>query len=101
MFLEHKHLYRQTHNKGAYPGADYMVPFGKAKVVREGADVTIITFGATVFRSMVAAKKAEEENGISVEVIDLRNLSPFDMETISRSVRKTSKAIVVYEYARS
>ncbi|HKQ03661.1 MAG TPA: dehydrogenase E1 component subunit alpha/beta [Blastocatellia bacterium] len=101
MFLEHKHLYRQTHNKGAYPGADYMVPFGKAKVVREGSDVTIITFGATVFRSMVAAKKAEEENGVSVEVIDLRSLSPFDMETISRSVRKTSKAIVVYEDARS
>ncbi|MFL6277379.1 MAG: thiamine pyrophosphate-dependent enzyme [Blastocatellia bacterium] len=101
MFLEHKHLYRQTHNKGAYPGADYMVPFGKAKVVREGSDVTIITFGATVFRSMVAAKKAEEENGIRVEVIDLRSLSPFDMETISRSVQKTSKAIVVYEDARS
>ncbi|HEY9232355.1 MAG TPA: transketolase C-terminal domain-containing protein, partial [Blastocatellia bacterium] len=101
MFLEHKHLYRQTHNKGAYPGADYMVPFGKAKVVRQGEDVTIITYGATVFRSLVAAKKAEEENGISVEVIDLRSLSPFDMETISQSVQKTSKVIVVYEDARS
>jgi 2-oxoisovalerate dehydrogenase E1 component len=101
MFLEHKHLYRQTHNKGAYPGPDYMVPFGKARVAREGTDVTIITYGATVFRSMVAAKKVEEEQGVSVEVIDLRSLSPFDMETISRSVKKTSKAIVVYEDALS
>ena len=64
MFLEHKHLYRQTHNKGAYPGPDYMIPFGKANVVREGSDVSIITYGATVYRSMVAAKKVEEEHGI-------------------------------------
>jgi 2-oxoisovalerate dehydrogenase E1 component len=101
MFLEHKHLYRQTHNKGAYPGPDYMVPFGKAKVVREGTDVTIITYGATVFRSVVAAKKVEEENGISVEVIDLRSLNPFDMEAINQSVKKTNKVIVVYEDALS
>ncbi|MFL6215492.1 MAG: thiamine pyrophosphate-dependent enzyme [Blastocatellia bacterium] len=101
MFLEHKHLYRQTHNKSAYPGPDYMVPFGKARVAREGSDVTIITYGATVFRSVVAAKKVEEENGVSVEVIDLRSLSPFDMEAISRSVKKTSKAIVIYEDALS
>jgi 2-oxoisovalerate dehydrogenase E1 component len=101
MFLEHKHLYRQTHNKGVYPGKDYMIPFGKAKVVREGSDVTIITYGATVFRSVVAAKKAEEENGIRAEVIDLRSLSPFDMETISQSVKKTSRAIVIYEDAIS
>ncbi|MEN3335487.1 MAG: 2-oxoisovalerate dehydrogenase component [Blastocatellia bacterium] len=101
MFLEHKHLYRQTHNKGAYPGPDYLVPFGKARVVREGTDVTIITYGATVFRSVVAAKKVEEENGISVEVIDLRSLSPFDMEAINLSVKKTNKVIVVYEDALS
>jgi 2-oxoisovalerate dehydrogenase E1 component len=101
MFLEHKHLYRQTHNKGAYPGPDYMVPFGKARVVREGTDVTIVTYGATVFRSVVAAKKVEEENGIHTEVIDLRSLSPFDMEAISRSVKKTNKVIVVYEDAMS
>ena len=101
MFLEHKHLYRQTHNKGAYPGPDYMVPFGKARVARQGRDVTIITYGATVFRSVVAAKKVEEENGVSVEVIDLRSLSPFDMEAISRSVKKTGKAIVIYEDALS
>src|SRR5438128_235744 len=78
MFLEHKHLYRQTHNKAAYPGPDYMIPFGKAKVVREGSDVSIITYGATVVRSMVAAKRVEEEQGISAEVIDLRSLSPYD-----------------------
>ncbi|HLG13877.1 MAG TPA: dehydrogenase E1 component subunit alpha/beta [Blastocatellia bacterium] len=97
MFLEHKHLYRQTHNKGAYPGPDFMIPFGKAKVVREGTDVSIITYGATVFRSVVAAKKVEEENGISAEVIDLRSLNPYDWEAISGSVRKTGKALVVYE----
>jgi 2-oxoisovalerate dehydrogenase E1 component len=101
MFLEHKHLYRQTHNKGAYPGPNYMVPFGKARVAREGTDVTIITYGATVFRSLVAAKKAEEASGLSVEVVDLRSLSPFDMETISRSVKKTNRVIVVYEDALS
>src|SRR4029077_977874 len=63
IFLEHKHLYRQTHNKGAYPGPEYMVPFGKANVVREGSDVSIITYGATVFRSVIAAKKMEELHG--------------------------------------
>ncbi|HSE98432.1 MAG TPA: thiamine pyrophosphate-dependent enzyme, partial [Blastocatellia bacterium] len=82
MFLEHKHLYRQTHNKGPYPGLDYMIPFGKARIAREGSDITIITYGATVFRSIVAAKKVEEEHGLSVEVIDLRSLSPYDWETI-------------------
>lgn len=97
MFLEHKHLYRQTHNKGAYPGPDHMIPFGKANVVREGSDVTLITYGATVYRSMVAAKKVEEEQGISVEVIDLRSLSPYDWETIAQSIQKTSKALIVYE----
>jgi 2-oxoisovalerate dehydrogenase E1 component len=101
MFLEHKHLYRQTHNKGAYPGPDYMVPFGKANVVREGSDVSIITYGATVYRSMVAAKKVEEEQGIKAEVIDLRSLNPYDWDTISRSIQKTNKALVVYEDVES
>ncbi|MFY9574959.1 MAG: thiamine pyrophosphate-dependent enzyme, partial [Blastocatellia bacterium] len=94
MFLEHKHLYRQTHNKGAYPGPDYMIPFGKASVAREGSDVSIITYGATVYRSMAAAKRVEEEQGISAEVIDLRSLSPYDWETIAKSVEKTNKALV-------
>jgi 2-oxoisovalerate dehydrogenase E1 component len=97
MFLEHKHLYRQTHNKGPYPGPDYMIPFGKARIAREGSDVSIITFGATVFRSIVAAKKVEDEHGLSVEVIDLRSLNPYDWQAISASVRKTNKAMVVYE----
>ncbi|MEK6408426.1 MAG: dehydrogenase E1 component subunit alpha/beta [Acidobacteriota bacterium] len=101
MFFEHKHLYRQTHNKGAYPGPDYMIPFGKANVVREGSDVSIITYGATVYRSLVAAKKVQEEQGISAEVIDLRSLSPYDWETISESIQKTSKALVVYEDTES
>jgi 2-oxoisovalerate dehydrogenase E1 component len=97
MFLEHKHLYRQVYNKAAYPGPDFCIPFGKAKVVREGADVSIITYGATVQRSIVAAKKAEEEHGLSAEVIDLRTLSPYDWEAIRLSVEKTNKAIVVHE----
>ena len=101
MFLEHKHLYRQTHNKGANPGPDFMIPFGKAKTAREGSDLSIITYGATVYRSLVAAKRVEEEHGLSVEVIDLRSLSPFDMEAISKSVQKTSKAIVVHEDSQS
>jgi 2-oxoisovalerate dehydrogenase E1 component len=96
LFLEHKHLYRQTYNKGPHPGPDYMVPFGKAKVVREGKDLSIITYGATVQRSIVAANKAEE-HGLSVEVIDLRSLSPYDWEGISRSVQKTSRALIVHE----
>ncbi|HEX5733199.1 MAG TPA: dehydrogenase E1 component subunit alpha/beta [Blastocatellia bacterium] len=101
MFLEHKHLYRQTHNKGAYPGPDYMVPFGKAKVVREGSDISVITYGATVYRSVVVAKKVEEEHGLSVEVIDLRSLSPYDWDAITRTVQKTNKALVVHEDAIS
>ncbi|HEX7118363.1 MAG TPA: dehydrogenase E1 component subunit alpha/beta [Longimicrobiales bacterium] len=100
IFLEHKHLYRQVYNKGRYPGPNFMIPFGKAKVVREGTDVTVVTCGAVVKRSLDAAKIAEER-GISVEVIDLRSLSPFDMETIADSVRKTNKVIVAHEDALS
>ena len=97
IFMEHKHLYRQTHNKGVYPGPDYMVPFGKASVVQEGADVTIVTYGATVYRSWQAAKAFTEETGKTVEILDLRTLSPYDWEGISKSVQKTSRAVVVYE----
>jgi len=97
LFLEHKHLYRQTHNKGAYPGPDYMVPFGKAARVQEGADVTIVTYGATVYRSWQAAKAFSEETGRTVEILDLRSLNPYDWEAIAESVRKTARAIVVYE----
>ncbi len=96
LFLEHKHLYRQTYNKSPYPGPDFMIPFGKAKVVREGTDLTIITYGALVQRSLVAAKQAAKED-VSVEVIDLRSLNPYDWRAIERSVRKTNRALVVYE----
>jgi 2-oxoisovalerate dehydrogenase E1 component len=97
IFLEHKHLYRQTYNKGAYPGPNFMIPFGKAKVVREGTDLTVVTYGAVVQRTLNAAKALAESDGISVEVIDLRSLSPVDWDTIGESVRKTSRVLVAYE----
>lgn len=97
MFLEHKHLYRQTHNKGRNPGPDYCIPLGKAKTVREGTDLTVITYGALVHRSMQAAKEIEKESGQQVEIIDLRTLQPYDWEAIVASVKKTSKVIVAHE----
>jgi 2-oxoisovalerate dehydrogenase E1 component len=97
MFLEHKHLYRQTYNKGRYPGPDYMIPFGRAVKVREGDDLTIVTYGATVQRSLVAAKEVAETDGIECEILDLRSLSPWDREAVARSVRRTNKVVVVYE----
>ena len=101
LFLEHKHLYRQTYNKAPNPGPNFMIPFGKAKVVREGSDLTVVTYGAVVQRSLVAAKEMEERHGVSVEVIDLRSLSPVDYETVYASVRKTSRVIVAYEDSMS
>jgi 2-oxoisovalerate dehydrogenase E1 component len=97
IFLEHKHLYRQVYNKSPYPGPDFMIPFGKARVVREGSDLTVITCGAVVKRSLDAARTAEEQDGLSVEVIDLRSLNPLDMETIARSVKKTNRVVVAHE----
>jgi 2-oxoisovalerate dehydrogenase E1 component len=101
IFLEHKHLYRQTYNKAPNPGPNFMIPFGKAKVVREGTDLTVATYGAVVQRALVAAKEAEVEHGLRVEVIDLRSLSPVDWPTVHASVRKTSRVLVAYEDALS
>ncbi|MDT7809107.1 MAG: 2-oxoisovalerate dehydrogenase component [Acidobacteriota bacterium] len=101
LFLEHKHLYRQAYNKSQYPPDGFLIPFGKAKTVREGTDLTIITYGALVQRSLVAAKQAEQQQGASVEVIDLRTLAPYDWEAIAASVRKTSKLIVAHEDTRT
>jgi 2-oxoisovalerate dehydrogenase E1 component len=97
IFLEHKHLYRQTYNKGIYPGPNFMIPFGKAKVVHEGSAATVITYGAVVQRSVQAAKNIAEATGQRVEVIDLRSLNPVDWDTIATSVQKTGRVIVAYE----
>ena len=97
IFLEHKHLYRQVYNKGRNPGPDFMIPFGKAKVVREGTDLTVVTAGALVKRALDAAKLASEEHGVEAEVIDLRTLNPLDMETIAASVKKTNKVLITHE----
>jgi 2-oxoisovalerate dehydrogenase E1 component len=96
MFFEHKHLYRQAYNKSPYPPDDFMIPFGKAKTVRAGTDLSIVTYGALVQRSLLAAKQAEQQ-GISVEIIDLRTLSPYDWNAIVESVQKTSRVIVAHE----
>ena len=100
LFLEHKHLYRQVYNKSAYPGPNFMVPFGKARKAREGTDVTIVTCGALVQRSLTAAKILEERS-ISAEVLDLRTINPFDMEAIADSVKKTNRVLIVHEDALS
>jgi 2-oxoisovalerate dehydrogenase E1 component len=96
LFLEHKHLYRQPYNRSPYPGPDFTIPFGRARVVREGTHVSIITYGAVVHRAEVAAAQLERE-GISVEIIDLRSLSPVDWDAIAATVRKTNRVIVAYE----
>jgi 2-oxoisovalerate dehydrogenase E1 component len=101
LFLEHKHLYRQTYNKAPNPGPNFMIPFGKAKVVREGSDLTVVTYGAVVQRALAAAKEVEAEHGLKIEVIDLRSLSPVDWPTVHGSVRKTNRVLVAYEDALS
>jgi len=96
LFLEHKHLYRQAYNKSQYPNDEFMIPFGKAKKVREGSDISIITYGALVQRSLVAAKQMEQQ-GVSVEIIDLRSLAPYDWNAIAETVKKTNRVIVAHE----
>jgi 2-oxoisovalerate dehydrogenase E1 component len=101
LFLEHKHLYRQTYNKAPNPGPNFLIPFGKAKVVKEGRDLTVVTYGAVVQRALVAAQELEEREGVRAEVIDLRSLSPVDWDAIARSVQKTNRILVAYEDALS
>jgi 2-oxoisovalerate dehydrogenase E1 component len=96
MFLEHKHLYRQTYNKSQYPGPDYMIPFGKASVRREGRDVLLVTWGALVQRSLLAAQQAEKL-GIQTTVLDLRTIIPYDWEAIATHVRQTNRVVVAHE----
>ena len=97
MFLEHKRLYRETYGRAAYPGAEYMIPFGKAKVVHPGTDLTVITYGAVVPRALQAAQRLDREQGVKIELIDLRSLNPYDWETIAASIQKTNRVIVAYE----
>jgi 2-oxoisovalerate dehydrogenase E1 component len=97
LFLEHKRLYRETFGRAVYPGPEYSIPFGKAKRVREGKDLTIVTYGALVPRALQAAQRAGRELGIEAEILDLRTLSPYDWEAIAESVRKTSRVIVAHE----
>jgi 2-oxoisovalerate dehydrogenase E1 component len=96
LFLEPKHLYRQTHNRAPYPGRDYMIPFGKAKLVRQGASLTIVTYGSLVIRASQAAKTLEQE-GIQPEILDLRSLNPYDWDLIAASIKKTNRVLVLYE----
>src|SRR5947207_3185914 len=97
MFLEHKRLYRESYGRAAYPGPDYMIPFGKAKVVHPGSDLTVITYGAVVPRALQAVQKLDREQGLKIELIDLRSLSPYDWETITASVAKKNRVVVAYE----
>jgi 2-oxoisovalerate dehydrogenase E1 component len=96
LFLEPKHLYRQTHNRSPYPGPDYMIPLGKAKLVREGTDLTIVTYGSLVVRATQAAKTLQPE-GVQAEILDLRSLNPYDWDLISASVKKTNRVLVLHE----
>jgi 2-oxoisovalerate dehydrogenase E1 component len=96
LFLEHKHLYRQTYNKGEYPGANYMTPFGKAAIRRDGTDVVVVTYGALVQRSILAAQQVEKD-GISTMVIDLRTIMPFDWEAVAAAVKTTTRIVIAHE----
>lgn len=101
IFLEPKHLYRQTYNKAAYPGPDYMVPFGKARRVLAGDDVTVVTYGSLVQRSLQAVRNLQKDSKIGVDLLDLRSLSPYDWEAIAESVKRTGKVLVVHEESKA
>jgi 2-oxoisovalerate dehydrogenase E1 component beta subunit len=99
LYFEHKHLYRRI--KDEVPEERYTVPFGEARVHREGDDVTVVTWGAMVYTAEEAAKKVEEEDGLSVEILDLRTLIPWDKDAVLKSVEKTSKALILHEDTRT
>ena len=99
LFFEHKYLYRRI--KGEMPAGDHVVPIGKARVAREGKDLSIITYAATVWKALEAAEQLEKEDGLSVEVIDLRSLAPLDDEAIQATVRKTNRVLIVHEDTRT
>jgi len=96
LFLEHKHLYRQTYNKGEYPGSDFMIPFGKASLRRDGDHVLVVTWGALVQRSLLAAQQAEKDH-VSVAVLDLRTIVPYDWDAIAALVTRTSRVVIAHE----
>ncbi|HET9783713.1 MAG TPA: transketolase C-terminal domain-containing protein, partial [Terriglobales bacterium] len=97
LFLEHKRLYREPFNRGPHPGKDFCIPFGRARTVRSGADLTVISYGAVVQRAAQAADKLAHEQGASIEILDLRSLAPYDWEAIAASVEKTSRVLVAHE----
>jgi pyruvate/2-oxoglutarate/acetoin dehydrogenase E1 component len=99
LYFEHKHLYRRI--KDEVPDERYTVPFGEARVHQEGDDITLITWGAMVYTAEEAAKKAQEEDGLSVEILDLRTLIPWDKKAVLASIEKTSKALVLHEDTRT
>ncbi len=102
LFLEHKHLYRQTYNKGRYPGPDYMIPFGQANRVEEGDEITVVTYGALVERTRKALRLLEREGRpIEADLLDLRTLNPIDMDAIAESVKRTNRVLVAYEDSKS
>jgi 2-oxoisovalerate dehydrogenase E1 component beta subunit len=99
LFFEHKYLYRRI--KGTMPAGDHVVPLGKARLAREGKDLSIITYAATVWKALEAAEQLEREDGLSVEVVDLRSLSPLDDDTIFATTKKTNRVLVVHEDTRT
>jgi 2-oxoisovalerate dehydrogenase E1 component len=97
LFFEHKRLYRETYGRAPYPGPEFAIPFGKAKIVRPGSDLTLVTYGALIPRALQAAQQAQRVHGIDTEILDLRTLNPYDWEAIAESVRKTNRVIVAHE----